>query len=45
MTSWDEYWTKLDVRRRESNQLPDIFWMHTNQILKYADYGSKLADL
>ena len=23
--------------------MPDIFWMHTNEILKYADYG-KLAD-
>ena len=38
VTSWDEYWTKLDAAA-ESNQLPDIFWMHTNQILKYADYG------
>ena len=37
VTSWDEYWTKLDAAA-ESNQLPDIFWMHTNQILKYADY-------
>ncbi|MDO4284383.1 MAG: sugar ABC transporter substrate-binding protein [Eubacteriales bacterium] len=43
VTSWDEYWTKLDAAA-ESNQLPDIFWMHTNQILKYADYGM-LADL
>lgn len=43
VTSWDEYWTKLDAAA-ESNQLPDIFWMHTNQILKYADYG-KLADV
>ena len=38
VTSWDEYWTKLDAAA-ESNQLPDIFWMHTTQILKYADYG------
>lgn len=43
VTSWDEYWTKLDVAA-ESGQLPDIFWMHTNQILKYADYG-KLEDV
>ncbi len=43
VTSWDEYWTKLDAAA-ESNQLPDIFWMHTNQILKYANYG-KLADV
>ncbi len=43
VTSWDEYWTKLDAAA-EANQLPDIFWMHTNQILKYADYGM-LADV
>ena len=43
VTSWDEYWTKLDAAA-ESGQMPDIFWMHTNQILKYADYG-KLEDV
>lgn len=43
VTSWDEYWTKLEAAA-ESNQLPDIFWMHTNELLKYADYGM-LADL
>ena len=43
VTSWDEYWTKLDAAA-ESNQLPDIFWMHTNQILLYADSGM-LADV
>ena len=43
VTSWDVYWTKLDAAA-ESGQLPDIFWMHTNQILKYADYG-KLEDV
>lgn len=43
VTSWDEYWTKLEAAA-VSNQMPDIFWMHTNEILKYADYG-KLADL
>ena len=43
VTSWNEYWTKLDAAA-EANQLPDIFWMHTNQILKYADYGM-LADV
>lgn len=42
VTSWDEYWTKLEAAAI-SNQMPDIFWMHTNEILKYADYG-KLAD-
>nr|WP_314459773.1 sugar ABC transporter substrate-binding protein [uncultured Clostridium sp.] len=42
VTSWDEYWTKLEAAA-EGNQLPDIFWMHTNEILKYADNGI-LAD-
>lgn len=43
VTSWDEYWTKLETAA-EANQMPDIFWMHTNEILKYADYGM-LADV
>lgn len=43
VTSWGEYWTKLEASAI-SNQMPDIFWMHTNEILKYADYG-KLADV
>ncbi len=43
VTSWGEYWTKLEATAI-SNQMPDIFWMHTNEILKYADYG-KIADL
>ena len=43
VTSWNEYWTKLEAAAI-SNQMPDIFWMHTNEILKYADYG-KIADL
>ena len=43
VTSWDEYWTKLEAAA-ESNTMPDIFWMHTNQILYYADFGM-LADV
>ncbi len=33
---WDEYWTKLEASAT-SNSMPDIFWMHSNQIYKYAD--------
>ena len=40
VTSWNEYWTKLEAAAT-SNQMPDIFWMHTNEILKYADNGIK----
>lgn len=39
---WDEYWTKLEASAT-SNSMPDIFWMHSNQIYKYADNGI-LAD-
>ncbi len=43
VTSWNEYWTKLEAAA-ESNTMPDIFWMHTNQILYYSDFGM-LADM
>ncbi len=43
VTSWNEYWTKLEAAA-ESNTMPDIFWMHTNQILYYSDFGI-LADV
>ena len=43
VTNWTEYWTKLEAAA-ESNTMPDIFWMHTNQILYYADFGM-LADV
>ena len=43
VTSWNEYWTKLEAAA-ESNTMADIFWMHTDQILYYADFGI-LADL
>ena len=32
VTSWSEYWTKLEAAG-ESNTMPDIFWMHTNQMM------------
>ena len=43
VVSWNEYWTKLEAAA-ESNTMPDIFWMHTNQLLYYADFGM-LADV
>ena len=42
VTSWNEYWTKLEAATM-ARQAPDIFWMHTNEILKYAD-NDKLVD-
>jgi len=41
--NWDEYWTKLEAAAT-SKTLPDIFWMHTNEFMKYATAG-KLADV
>ena len=38
VTSWNEYWTKLEAAAT-SGKMPDIFWMHTNELLKYADNG------
>ena len=42
VTSWNEYWAKQEAATM-ARQAPDIFWMHTNEILKYADNG-KLPD-
>jgi len=36
VTPWDQYWTKLDAGA-SSGTLPDIFWMHSNSFLKYAN--------
>lgn len=43
ISTWSEYWTKLEAMAN-SNSLPDIFWMHTNEFSKYAEAGI-LADL
>lgn len=43
VTNWNEYWTKLEASA-ESNTMPDLYWMHTDRILYYADFGI-LADL
>ncbi len=43
VTNWSEYWTKMEAAA-SGNSMPDVLWMHTNEILKYADNGM-LADL
>jgi len=35
VTPWDEYWMKLEAAAT-GGALPDVFWMHTNQFLRYA---------
>lgn len=43
VTPWDQYWTKLESSAQGEN-LPDIFWMHSNEIAKYSE-GNVLYDL
>lgn len=38
VTPWEQYWTKLDAGAT-SGSLPDVFWMHSNNFLKYANGG------
>lgn len=35
VTPWDEYWTKMEAAAT-GGALPDVFWMHTNEFVKYA---------
>ncbi len=35
VTPWDEYWTKMEAAAT-GGALPDAFWMHTNEFVKYA---------
>lgn len=43
VTPWDQYWTKLDAGA-SSGTLPDVFWMHSANFLKYAN-GDALMDI
>ena len=41
VTPWDQYWTMLEAGAT-GGSLPDVFWMHSNEIAKYAEYGMLL---
>ena len=41
VTPWDQYWTKLEAAA-QGGVLPDVFWMHSNQFMKYAKAGMLL---
>ncbi|MDR0885942.1 MAG: sugar ABC transporter substrate-binding protein [Clostridiales Family XIII bacterium] len=41
VTPWDQYWTMLEAGAT-GGSLPDVFWMHANEISKYADSGMLL---
>ncbi|MBU3102348.1 MULTISPECIES: ABC transporter substrate-binding protein [Clostridium] len=43
VTPWDQYWPKMEAGA-SSGTLPDVFWMHSNAFLKYAN-GGMLMDL
>ncbi|MEG0443275.1 MAG: sugar ABC transporter substrate-binding protein [Carnobacterium sp.] len=36
VTPWEQYWTKMEAAA-SGKSLPDVFWMHSNEISKYAD--------
>lgn len=42
-TLWEQYWTKLQASGT-SDSLPDVFWMHPEQVYTYAE-GGKLLDM
>ena len=37
VTPWDQYWTMLEAGAT-GGSLPDVFWMHSNEIAKYSEY-------
>ena len=43
VTPWDQYWTMLEAGAT-GGSLPDMFWMHSNEIAKYSEY-EMLLDL
>lgn len=43
MTPWEQYWTKMQASGT-GDTLPDIFWMHPEQVYEYAK-GGKIMDM
>ena len=41
VTPWDQYWTMLEAGAT-GGTLPDVFWMHSNEFTKYAEYDMLL---
>lgn len=44
ITPWKDYWTMLEAATTGGN-MPDVFWMHSQQIGTYAQYDDVLLDL
>ncbi len=43
VTPWEQYWTMLEAGAT-GGSLPDVFWMHSNEFARYAEY-EMLLDL
>lgn len=41
VTPWDQYWTMLEAGAT-GGSLPDVFWMHSNEITTYSEYDMLL---
>lgn len=44
ITPWKDYWTMLEAATTGGN-MPDVFWMHSQQIGTYAQFDDVLLDL
>lgn len=44
MTPWDQYWTKMQASGA-GDTLPDIFWMHPEQVYEYANGASCIIQI
>ena len=44
VTPWKDYWTMLEAATT-GGEMPDVFWMHSDQIATYAQYDDILLDL
>lgn len=44
VTPWSDYWTMLEAAT-QGGEMPDVFWMHSDQIATYAAYDDILLNL
>ena len=44
VTPWSDYWTMLEAAT-QGGDMPDVFWMHSDQISTYAAYDDILLNL
>lgn len=44
ITPWDDYWTMMEAATT-GGEMPDVFWMHSDQIGIYAQYDDILLNL